>query len=102
MRSYRTMLLISYIEHQTNVSVLKHLQITKRFSTRINLLNFRYFRQISRRTTRLGKFIIEGKKNGRRRNRRSPTRWIDQKIEGIGHGIQEAAQRRMENHYTCN
>lgn len=79
------------MEHRTNMSILKKLKITTRLSTRINQSYLRYFGHISRRTNGLEKLIVEGKINGKRPRGRSPTRWVDQTKDMIGHGLHEAS-----------
>ena len=91
MWAYRRMLRISYTEHRTNVSILRQLKVNTRLSTKINQSYLRYFGHISRRTDGLEKIIIEGKINGKRPRGRSPTRWVDQTKEIIGHGLQEVS-----------
>lgn len=75
--AYRRML-ISHIEHWTNLSFLRQLKATTTLSTKINQTYLRYFGHIWIKENELEKLIIEGKINGKGTKGRSPTYWVGQ------------------------
>ncbi|XP_023218329.1 uncharacterized protein LOC111620600 [Centruroides sculpturatus] len=88
--TYRRMLRIYWMEHQTNCSILNQLKIITRLTTKIYQSYLRFLGYISRCKNGFEKQILEGKINGKHTRGRCQIRWADQVIMITGHTIYEA------------
>lgn len=95
---WRRMLGVSWVEHRTNLSILKEIGVTIRLSTICLRRVLEFFGHIARKTgDNLEKLMVTGSVEGGRGRGRSPTRWSDQIRKTLAiqfHDAVEAARDR--------